>query len=156
MYNRYGYGGYGNSRDGESFIMLVVLVLVLLFFLLTRAVNVVATAFGRQPRNKALWVTLFLWLVSLVGLLLAGLMASGSAGAARIFGITATTNGTTSGAANGLVVAAGICVGITTLLLLIVCRSVTVASQQLFSQPKEQLTTRVLHRPWWTPPNEIA
>ena len=152
MNNRYGYGGYGNSRDGESFIMLVVLVLVLLFFLLTRAVNVVATAFGRQPRNKALWVTLFLWLVSLVGLLLAGLMASGSAGATRIFGIALTTNG----AANGLVVAAGICVGITTLLLLIVCRSVAVASQQLFSQPKEQLTTRVLHRPWWTPPDKIA
>ena len=152
MSNRYGYGGYGNSRDGESFIMLVVLVLVLLFFLLTRAVNVVATAFGRQPRNKALWVTLLLWLASLAGLLLAGLMASGSAGAPRIFGIALTTNGAT----NGLVVAAGICVGITTLLLLIVCRSVAVASQQLFSQPKEQLTTRVLHRPWWTPPDEIA
>jgi cell division protein FtsL len=46
MYNR---SGYGRSRDCESFVMLGALLLVLLIFLLTRAVNLVRTAFEKQP-----------------------------------------------------------------------------------------------------------
>lgn len=138
MSNRARYSGGG---DGEAFVMLVVMALILVFFLVTRAANTVRTAFAKQPHNKALWAALLVWVVSVVSLLLAALAAS-EAGA--------------SAGASSVVVVLGVGVAVTTLLLLIVCRSVTVMSQQLVSPPKEQLATRVLHRPWWTPPDDVA
>src|SRR5437763_74303 len=100
MYNRY---GYGSSRESESFVMLGVMVLALFVFLLVQAVNLVRTAFEKQPRNKALWLALLLWFLSIVILAFAALSTRSA--------------GPGAGAADVLVGVCGVGVAITTLLL---------------------------------------
>lgn len=125
----------------DPFIMVVAVCLLLVIWLAAQAAHLVCTAFAKQPQNKALWTTLLLWLGSVLGLILVAL---------------ATRGGSRGGSGQTLIDALGAVVAVTTVFLLVVCRSVTISSQQLVSPPKETLVTRVLRRSWWERLDAVA
>lgn len=139
MRNRYGYGG--SDQVGASFAALVAVLVVVLIWLVVRAAHLVWSAFRTQPRNKALWLLLLLWLGCGAVFVLSVLAESTVAAQA---GDGASAGATTLAALFGTAFAA------TTPLLLLVSRIVTATSAQYFAEPKEQLATKVLHRPWWS------
>lgn len=142
-YGRGGGGGGGSGWDG--LLLLAAMVCVLLVWLVVKACWLVVKALRQEGEKKALWITLLLWFGALVGLVaVAGLSESGGGG----------SSSSSTAAAPLLGVALGI-VGLFSLLLVLTARAVISEHQQVFSRPKEQLTTAVLKRPWWPPVQEL-
>ncbi len=143
------HGGHGGrmAADGAGgLIWIAVMLAIILFFLLAKAAWIVVKALSQVERNRAVWIAFFLWLGS--GLLLVFVAFALSAQAGVHASLTAQ--------AQDVLGTLGVAFAVISVLLVMVARSVVAQNQQLFSRPKEALTTSVLQRSWWPSVTEIG
>lgn len=127
----------GSGADGSgiagTLLLVTLMVVILLIWLVVQAAHLVAQAFRREPRNKALVMSFVALLASLLGMSVAGAMRLTVP--LEILGSVAV---------------------VSAVVLLIVSRSIVVATQTLFSAPREQPATKVLRHSWWPPTDAVA